>query len=207
LIHDRGFFDMFVMLFALVASITVHEFAHAMAAVAAGDNTPKKQGRISLNPVDHFDPVGFLMIVFMTYTGFGIGWGKPVQVNPHNFGNPRWDDVKVSLWGPASNLIMAAVCAVTLRLAGNMLTDGLFTLFYMMVLVNVGLAMFNLIPLPPLDGSHILAGLLPAQQAREYARFASQWGMPILILLLVTGGLGMLIGPPRRAILSLLLGG
>lgn len=197
---------MFVMLFALVASITVHEFAHAMAAVAAGDNTPKQQGRISLNPVDHFDPVGFLMIVFMTYTGFGIGWGKPVQVNPRNFGNPRWDDVKVSLWGPASNLIMAAVCAVTLRLAGGMLTDGLFTLFYMMVLVNVGLAMFNLIPLPPLDGSHILAGILPAQQAREYASFASQWGMPILILLLVTGGLGILIGPPREAILGILLG-
>lgn len=197
---------MFVMLFALVASITVHEFAHAMAAVAAGDNTPKQQGRISLNPVDHFDPVGFLMIVFMTYTGFGIGWGKPVQVNPRNFMNPRWDDVKVSLWGPASNLIMAAVCAVGLRLAGGMLTDGLFTLLYMMVLVNVGLAMFNLIPLPPLDGSHILAGILPAQQAREYASFASQWGMPILILLLVTGGLGILIGPPREAILGILLG-
>ncbi|BCW98913.1 MAG: peptidase M50 [Armatimonadota bacterium] len=203
---DFDFYRIFVTLFAVVVSITVHEFAHAASAVLAGDDTPRRQGRISLNPVDHFDPVGFIMIVFMTVTGFGIGWGKPVMVNPANFRNPRRDDVLVSLWGPVSNIIMATVCAILLRTGVLAFTPGLRYFLIIMVIVNIGLALFNLIPLPPLDGSHILQGILPPESARSYAQFASQYGMAILLLLLVTGGVRLIIGPPRDLLMTLLLG-
>ena len=89
---------------ALVICITIHEFAHAYSAYRAGDDTPKAQGRISLNPLDHLDPMGTIMMVVSSLSGFGIGWGKPVQINPYNFRHPRWDNLRVSLWGPLSNL-------------------------------------------------------------------------------------------------------
>lgn len=199
-------YDIVVTLFAVVISITIHEFAHAASAVAAGDDTPRHQGRISLNPLDHFDPVGFTMIVVMVLYGFGIGWGKPVQVNPYNFRRPRWDDIRVSAWGPLSNVILAVTAALALRLFGPALGSGLSGLLATLVFVNLGLALFNLIPLPPLDGSHILAGLLPVEQARKYARFTAQWGLAALMLLVLTGGIGILLGPPLRVIGRLLLG-
>lgn len=195
-----------VTLFAVVVSITIHEFAHAAAAVASGDETPRLSGRISLNPLDHFDPVGFTMIVIMVFAGFGIGWGKPVPVNPYNFRRPRWDDIRVSAFGPLSNIALAVVSAMVLRFAGPVLGDGLEFLLRTLVWVNIGLAVFNLIPLPPLDGSHIMAALLPAEQARKYAQFAGQWGIAILLFLLLTGGLRYIIGPPIMVLQRLLLG-
>lgn len=186
-------------------SITIHEFAHAFAAVRAGDDTPRLQGRISLNPIDHFEPIGFTMMCLTVITGFGIGWGKPVQVNRYNFRHPRWDDLKVSAWGPGSNLVLAALASLVLHFGGRMMSAGIVDLLITLVLVNVTLALFNLIPLPPLDGSHILSNLLPIDKAQAYSRFAGQYGMPILLILLITGGLRYVIGPPSTLLLSFLL--
>ena len=100
---------------ALVICITVHEFAHAYSAYRAGDDTPRLQGRISLNPLDHLDPVGTIMMVVSSISGFGIGWGKAVQINPYNFRHPRWDNLRVSLWGPLSNILTAAAVGTIYR--------------------------------------------------------------------------------------------
>jgi len=199
-------YNIVVTLFAVVVSITVHEFAHAAMAVASGDDTPRRTGRISLNPMDHFDPVGFTMIALMCVMGFGIGWGKPVQVNPYNFRHPRRDDIRVSLAGVACNMLLAVICALVLRVAGRHLGDGIVGLLATLVSVNIGLAVFNLIPLPPLDGSHVLANLLPRDTGLRYARFGAQYGMLILILLLVTNALPLLIGPPIELLTGMLLG-
>lgn len=208
---DFDFVRFITILGAVIISITIHEFAHAASAVAAGDDTPRRQNRLNINPFDHFDIVGFSMIVMTSLIGFGIGWGKPVQVNPNNFKNPRWDDVKVSFWGPLSNILLAVICALLLRFAGPVFVElNLGFFLYAMVLVNLGLALFNLIPLPPLDGSHIMMGLLPYQQARAYAQFARNYGMAVLILILLfpmgSPVVRMIIGPPRELMAGLLLG-
>ncbi len=205
-----NFFHIGITLIAVIIAITIHEFAHAVAAVSCGDDTPKRQGRISLNPIDHFDPVGFTMIVLTSIFGFGIGWGKPVIINPANFRHPRWDDIKVSAWGPLSNILQAIVFAIIWRYTAFRLSEGGQTFVLMMVLVNIGLALFNLIPLPPLDGSHILAGLLPRDAARSYARFAAQYGMAALLLCIVipVGGrslISWIIAPASNLLVSLLL--
>src|SRR5262245_2200157 len=96
-----------MILFALVVAIPVHEFAHARSAVSCGDDTPRLQGRLTITPWDHFEPFGAIMCIFTSITGFGIGWGKPVQVNPANLRHPRWDGVKIAAWGPFSNFLLA----------------------------------------------------------------------------------------------------
>ncbi len=204
------FFQIGITLIAVIIAITIHEFAHAAAAVSCGDDTPKKQGRISLNPLDHFDPVGFTMIVLTSIFGFGIGWGKPVMIDPANFRNPRWDDIKVAAWGPLSNILQAIVFSVVWRFWALKLSYGVQTFVLMMVLVNIGLALFNLIPLPPLDGSHILAGLLPREAARKYVRFAAQYGMAALLLCIMVpvGGhslISWVISPASSRLVHLLL--
>ena len=101
----------------LIIAITVHEFAHALAADRLGDNTPRAQGRISLNPADHLDPLGTVMMAVTTYTGFGIGWGKPVQYNPGNLRRPRWDPLLIAVAGPLSNILQALLFTAALRLS------------------------------------------------------------------------------------------
>ena len=158
---------------ALALGITVHEFAHAWRADRAGDPTPRSQGRLSLNPLDHYDPIGSTMILLV-----GLGWAKPVPVNPFLFRHPRRDEIMVSLWGPLANIITAAVLAVPLRLGiAGPYTGALVT----MMSLNLGLAVFNLIPVFPLDGSHVLSALLPVPQARRLDAIYHQYGIMILI--------------------------
>jgi len=159
---------------ALVVSITFHEFMHAWSANELGDPTAKRMGRLSLNPIVHFDPLGALMIVFTTISGFGIGWGKPTPVNPHNLrGNARISMGLTSVAGPISNLVLATVAAIPIRLVGSALPSLVGEFLILMVFVNVALALFNLIPLPPLDGFGVLQGVLAATRTR-WARRASQ---------------------------------
>jgi|LSQX01.1.fsa_nt_gb Zn-dependent protease len=162
---------------AITIALTVHEFAHAKRAQIAGDETAHALGRVSLNPLDHYDPVGTTMILL-----FGIGWGKPVPVNPLNFKRPRWDSVAVAAWGAGANIITAAIVGLPIRfgIAG----DYLMPLTIIMYL-NLMLAFFNLLPLGPLDGSAVVQGLLPVRQARRFAEFSHRWGFMLLMLIII----------------------
>jgi len=195
------------MAVAFLTALTVHEYAHARAALAQGDDTALRAGRVSLNPIDHLDPLGTIMFVFMMLSGFGIAWGKPVPVNPMRFKSPRWGNLKVSLWGPFSNVLFACVLSILLRV---MVQQGIFMSYKPLVetcvLLNLMLAIFNLIPIPPLDGSHILSSLLPYDQARRYDYFMGRYGMIILIGLLLSRVLGSIIWPPVVILFKLLTG-
>jgi Zn-dependent protease len=205
-------------LLALVISISIHEFSHAWSAYELGDPTARNLGRLTLNPIKHFDPLGGLMIVFMAISGWGIGWGKPVPVNPYNLRtNPRLGMGLTSAAGPFSNLVLATLSAIPLRLGWSL--PGLLEGFlWTMVFTNVGLAIFNLIPLPPLDGFGVVQGLL----ATFRTRWAYEWGDkldrlapfgPVLLLALLSLGwftglnlLSRIMGPPMEALLGLILG-
>ena len=196
-------------------AITVHEFAHAFAADRLGDNLPRQQGRVSLFPTDHLDPVGTLMMAVTSWTGFGIGWGKPVQTNPSAFRNPRRDQGIVAVAGPLSNIAQAALFSVGIRVAlvaaptGALSNSMWFDFLQSGLIVNLALAFFNLISLKPLEGSWIMTAVLPYPQARAYEIFMLKYG-PIIFLLLVfvfRGVIGMLIGPPVMFMQRLLLWG
>ncbi|HZO91649.1 MAG TPA: site-2 protease family protein [Chthonomonadaceae bacterium] len=200
-------------LVVLIVSIALHEFGHAFSADRLGDATPRRDGRVTLWPDKHFEPFGFIMIVFTMLAGFGIGWGKPVMINPRNFKNPRRDDIIVTACGPLMNLLIALVFGLILRMAiaadNEALLHSLFGEFAQeFLIVNLALMFFNLIPIYPLDGSHILRGLLPTNLAVPYSRFMMQWG-PIVLLLVCFSGSGILstvVGPAVSSSVSLILG-
>ena len=190
---------------AVLLSIAIHEYAHAKYADWAGDPTPRSQGRVTLNPIAHFDPLGTLLIIIVAFSGYGIGWGKPVPVNPGYFRSPRRDWVLCAFVGPLSNVILAVLSAMVLRgllLSGAAPFLSIFVDFLLaMVLANIGLALFNMIPLHPLDGSKVLSGFLPDVFDRRYWGFQMVYGPIILfgsILILPLIGLEN----PLRYILS-----
>jgi Zn-dependent protease len=186
---------------ALLIAITVHEFAHAWMADRLGDPTPGLQGRISLNPLRHLDPIGTVMLLF-----FRFGWGKPVQFDPYNLRRPKRDTALISLAGPAVNLILATILSLIMKLSGLPI---LALIFAPLIIMNINLAIFNLLPVPPLDGSKILYGILPRDWAEEYNDFVGRYGTILLILLIVPlGGSSLaisLILPVINAITGLLL--
>ena len=184
---DLQFFIMDV--FAFLVAITVHEFGHAIAAVRLGDDTPRVQGRISLNPLDHVDLPGSLVFLVSTLLGAGFGWGRPVLVNPARFRHIHRDSVIVSFAGPAMNLLLAVILAATIRF--HLFKLGYTSVYYQLIctgiVINVRLFLFNLIPLPPLDGSKILAGILPSNLAIPYERMMGQWGLCLFFVLFFFG--------------------
>lgn len=193
----------------LIIAVTIHEFAHALAADRAGDPTPRSQGRLTINPADHLDPVGTIMMALSSAVGIGIGWGKPVQYNPYNLKRPRWDQIRIALWGPISNILQALIFAGLLRLDDKMnwlgTNDAAFHLLNIAVYVNLTLAVFNVIPIPPLDGSKVLSGILSLENAQRYERFTSQWGLILFGILIFTGAASWLIGPPTDSLFHILV--
>lgn len=187
----------------LIATITIHEFAHAWAANRLGDPTAKHMGRLTLNPLAHLDPLGTLLIFVA-----GFGWGKPVLFNPHNLDNPRRDSALVALAGPVSNVLMAILIAILLRVVPHT-SVGDFVGF-LLVQINISLALFNLIPIHPLDGGKILIGLAPHSLAVEWDDILEKYGSFLLIFMILplangVSAASLLIGPISRYILNILL--
>ena len=193
-----------VWILPVVFAITVHEVAHGWVAKKYGDNTASLLGRLTLNPIKHIDWVGTIIlpgILLMTGTGFIFGWAKPVPVDSRNFKNPRHDMAIVALAGPVSNVLMAVGWALIARLG---VTIGAQTeaislpLIYTGIAgisINLVLAMINLLPIPPLDGSRILTGILPGKLAWQYNRL-ERYGFIILLVLLYTNALGAILAYP-----------
>ncbi len=196
-----------MVMVALVLGITVHEFAHAITADRLGDPTPRSQGRVTLSPASHLDPVGTIFMVVSSVIGFGIGWGRPVLTNPGNYRiNPRVAGSLVAFAGPLSNLVIAAFFSILIRLRVFPPGDAFFVLSNLIVLINIYLFFFNLIPLYPLDGSHLLANSMPPAMADAYYRFMAQWGFLIFLGLVMSRVLGTIIGPPAQAVFGFLTG-
>jgi Zn-dependent protease len=200
-----------IALLVLIFSLSVHEAAHAWSASRLGDDTARRLGRVTLNPIVHTDPIGTLLLplIAMTTNAPLIGWAKPTPVNTHNLRHPRRDHILVTAAGPASNLVIAVVAAAALQAipaAGASVSSfevarPLQMIATQALTLNVLLAVFNMLPIPPLDGGQILIALLPPQIAARLS-FLYQYGFLILMGLMVTGVLGALIGPPYWVILS-----
>ena len=194
------------MAVVLLFSVVVHEVAHGYVALRNGDPTAKMLGRLTLNPVPHIDPVGTILLpllLLLSHAGILFGWAKPVPVNPLNYRNYKWGEITVSAAGALSNLALAVLFAMVLRLELGGL--GLMKLAYFGVTINIFLALFNLIPIPPLDGSHIVAILLPRDLARLYA-YLEPVGFVLILILFYTGIISAFIMPLYRAIAVLLIG-
>ncbi|MCL5256835.1 MAG: site-2 protease family protein [Chloroflexi bacterium] len=201
-------------LIALIVGISVHEFSHAWSANALGDPTARQMGRLSLNPMRHFDPVGFFMLLLLAFGFFGIAWGRPVPINPYRLRGGRRGVALTSLAGPISNLFVAGVFAVPLRfvLSGQIqMADNLATLLVALVSFNILLAAFNLIPIPPLDGFGVLEGIVPNYWVPVLEPIR-QYGVPILLGLIFLGPLlhinvlGTVITPIHNLFMSAFLG-
>ncbi len=195
----QSIYSMLIALPAILIALTFHEYAHGQVADWLGDDTPYYQGRLTLNPLPHIDWIGFFALLFLHF-----GWAKPVQVNPYNFKktNIKTGMMLVSVAGPAINLLLAMVGMIALRLLGFDPQTGLYggsmsavvQMIIPLVQINIILAVFNLIPVPPLDGSKILAGLLPDKGA-SFIYSLEQFGPLLLLLLIFTNLAGKIIWP------------
>lgn len=216
-------------------AIGLHEYAHAKTADMAGDPTPRLMGRVTFDLTKHFELLGTIMIIFTSLSGFGIGWGKPVMVDPNKMRNPRWDHFWSVAAGPLSNLMQAGVFAIILRLtmshqevlgalAGVMshqpqasfLTQFYSSLLVLGILVNLSLAFFNLIPFGPLDGHWLIGSFMSPMARQRWYHFSHTQGSLILLMLILFGQMsssqggpsfiGMIIGPPVRFCFGFLTG-
>lgn len=177
LLLDGQFLELFAILLVLVIAITIHEFGHAFAADFQGDRTARLAGRLTLNPLSHLDPLGSVLLVLA-----GFGWGKPVPFDPRQLRSQRFGAAVVALAGPVTNVILAFAFAYSIRSSFVVSHRPLVLIATLGVHVNVLLAIFNLIPIPPLDGSRILGILLPPNK-QHIIYFLDKWGFLILLVL------------------------
>ncbi len=176
--------NLFAIAFVVFCTMPVHEFAHAFVATKLGDDTPRLSGRLNLNPMSHIDPLGAVMILLV-----GFGYAKPVPVNPRNFKNPKGGMALTALAGPAANILMAMVFMLFMNLtalaSANILTSAVFQFFLFAASINVGLAVFNLIPIPPLDGSRVLQLLIPNKYYYKFARYERYIILGVFVLIFI----------------------
>lgn len=195
-------FDLSSMIYtvpALLIAITIHEYAHAATADAMGDPTPRYMGRLTFNPLAHLDILGAIMLAL-----FHFGWAKPVAINPNNFRKRREGMIKVSLAGPAANLFLCFLAELIFVVMSKLdiLTPGVGAFLVWTMQYNVWFAFFNLLPVPPLDGSRILCELLPPDKAYKFESFVGAYGLYILIALVASGIIGYIITPFAMAYLT-----
>jgi Zn-dependent protease len=204
--------NLIISLPILFFAIVIHEFFHGWVAERCGDLTARHMGRLTLNPLDHIDPMGTIILpafLILIKSPVLFGWAKPVPINPLNFNNPKRDIIWVGLAGPLANLAVAVICSLLLRLSGLL---GLLQFPYIILILEMGVfinlifAVFNLIPVPPLDGSRIMAGLLPQQMAYKFSRL-DQYGFIILIALLYLGVINFILGIVVNPLYHILMGG
>ena len=200
----------------ILVAFPVHEFSHALAAYRLGDSTARYQGRLTLNPIVHFDPLGGLLLaVSAVVGGFFIGWAKPTPVNPYNLRGGRRSEALVALAGPISNLVLAAIVAIPLRLilaspemrlavGSNEAAAFIFGVAETFVVINILLMVFNLLPIPPLDGWHVLLAVVNPRTAYTLRQY-EQYGFILILLLIITGApfLGGLVVGIQRFLLGI----
>jgi Zn-dependent protease len=203
----------------ILLAVVLHEVAHGFVAYRLGDPTAAIRGRLTLNPLKHVDPIGTIVVpllLVLTKAGFVFGWARPVPVNFANLRNPRRDMILVAAAGPATNFAIAAVAAAITHAIALTAPEGKvtasspiafagFLIAYYTVTTNVFLALFNLLPIPPLDGGRVMTGLLPPSLAQSFARI-EPFGFIVLLVLMSTDSIGWIVGAPARLILGLLLG-
>lgn len=184
------------ILLILFFSIVIHEVAHGSIALQMGDETAKRAGRLSLNPLKHIDPLGTIIVpLLLLVATFGkgpiIGWAKPVPINPLNFRDQRWGNLKVALAGPLTNFLLAVIFGLAIRFLE--LPQSLFFLFSIIVVYNFAWAVFNLIPIPPFDGSHILFSFFPGKLL-QLRMFLERYGLFVFLFFIFFGGLNLIFG-------------
>jgi Zn-dependent protease len=208
----------FIALVVLAFSLSFHEMAHAWTAYRLGDPTAYNEGRVSLNPVVHVDPIGTILfpLVGLLFAAAGtrvplIGWAKPVPFSLRNLSRPRRDVILIALAGPASNILLAIVIAILWRLLAfvppvdQSIGQPIAMFLVIGIYSNLGLAIFNLLPIPPLDGGKVLSNLLPLESGMAFDQFTGNYGFIILYALLLTGILTRIVSPPITFLASLLL--
>jgi Zn-dependent protease len=198
-------------LIAIVVSLTIHEFSHALVGKLRGDKTAEYEGRLTLNPMAHVDPTGFILLLL-----FGFGWAKPVPYNPYNLRDPKWDSVKIALAGPGSNLLMAVVAGAAFQfLVGNGMISAMNLLavfLFLSILLNLFLMLFNIIPVHPLDGSKLFFALFDHPKYQELREFVATRGPQILFVAVLVSAFTSLdifffISGPAFAMCDVLIGG
>lgn len=185
----------------LIMALALHEYAHARVAVAMGDFTPKMMGRLTLNPMAHIDPIGLVVLLIARF-----GWAKPVVINPHNFHDRKKGEILVALAGPAMNFLLAFLALGVMIFLNNTMrmemSYGLRAVLWLIVVYNINFGIFNLIPLPPLDGSRILMAVLPAEMQYRFAA-VERYSMIIFIIFIATPILGYILVPIAQLLLGL----
>ena len=185
---------------ALLIALSMHEYAHAAVSDALGDPTPEREGRLTINPLAHLDMMGTLLLVIC-----GFGWAKPVMIDPRYYRNYRTDVLKVSFAGPGMNLFLAFLALLLMTILGRvgMLGQGGYLFLQWIMMYNVWFAFFNLIPVPPLDGSKIVSTFLPGEWSWKFENFNARYGFIILMLIVFSGWVNHIIGPLANGFLSL----
>jgi len=210
--------NIIIWILAFVVAINIHEAAHAWMADRLGDPTPKLMGRLTLNPIKHYDPVGttmLLVLVILRALGTPVipfGWAKPVGFDPYNLKNPRKDTALISISGPLANISLAVILSIITRLIIGPFSPASIVVYvpYPMIVLNVSLAIFNLIPVYPLDGEKVLSGLLPEKDGYEFEKFMRRYGTLLLLFIIFPtfGGsspISMVISPVIDFLLKILV--
>lgn len=201
----RSLVEILIGIPGIIIGLAFHEFAHAFVSDRLGDPTPRNQGRLTISPLPHIDPIGFLMILLL-----GFGWAKPVQINTRFYKKPRRDEILVSLAGPFTNLLIAFVFGFLTKVLLHSISfvpmsEKTFSIIYLMfdyvIWINIILFLFNLIPLPPLDGFHVLTNIIPLKYYK-LTNFLYKYSTVVLILIIVTGATSYIISKPGYIIYS-----